>query len=228
LGLKDNNYTGFRLGAQYKLDDKTMLGFNYRSEVNFAATGTSQLIVATPAGAASSSYGSGTAHTTFPMSATLGAQHEFSDTWTGLVEYNWTQYSRNGQINFDSSIASLDGSTLKLNWLDQHTLRLGADYHGFSWPIRYGLSYISQVTDSSDARANLVAPGPAYGVTLGTGHAFDMGGNTLRVDGALEYETVSGDGNGAASGTTSAGSDVRAGSYATTATAVHLGASYTF
>ena len=68
---------------------------------------------------------------------------------------------------------------------------MGTEFLGLSWPIRFGLAWTNQVTDSNYAYAQFVAPAPAYTITLGTGHTCKIGERDLHMDAALEYDTLS-------------------------------------
>jgi long-subunit fatty acid transport protein len=238
--LKSWDYTGFRLGAQYKLAEKTMLGLTYRSEVNIHAAGDVSGNVITNQFAGTKvipiDSDTGTANTTFPMQIALGVQQTFSDDWSGLAEYDWSQYSRVGSVFFNTRIhaaaAGLDnnGASIQQNWFDQHNVRLAGDFHGFAWPIRFGYIWTSAVTDPDLARASFTPPGMAHTFTLGTGHAWTVAENPLQCDLAADYTMVQGDAGGSAaqSGQTGAGTDIRAGTYKAATYALHLGVAYNF
>jgi len=233
-GLKDTQAVAFRFGAQYKLDEATELGLNFRSEVNFKASGKVAGQVFSPvtaAGAANFAIAEAdaTARTTLPMAVTLGAIHKLSEEWNLLGEYSWTQYSRIGEIPVETSSTVVGNTSLKTDWRDQHNLRVGAEYLAMAWPIRYGYGYTSTVTNSDYARASFTPPGPAHTLTLGTGQDFAMGEQNLRFDAGFEYTMTSGDStNGAAAGAGGAGTDTRAGTYSASAYVAHLGLTYAF
>ena len=233
-GLKATNFTGFKLGAQYKFNEKTSLGLTYRSEVTLKGDGT---------------YGgklsagsvfpidekSATGEIIFPMAINLGLQHEYEQ-WRALAEYVWTQYSRVSEIVFEQAATANNGAIplgsprLKTNWKDQHSIKLGGEYFGMAWPIRFGYVWTSQVTDAPYARATFTPPGMSHTFTLGTGQDFTVGDRPLRFDTAVDYTFSSGDGEGASAGqpATATGSTTRAGTYKATSYAIHLGLSYAF
>ena len=213
--LKATDYAGFKIGAQYRLAENTKLGFNYRSEINLKADGTSTTNFN---GAVQPSNGA-KVMTTLPMQAQLGVVHDYQ-TWRALAEYVWTQYSRVGDIQIDDAV---DGrKNVAMNWKDEHQVRLGGEYLGMSWPVRFGYAWTSQVTNSDLARATFAPPASANTLTLGSGQIFQVASNPLQFDFAGEYTFASGDGNA------NVPADTRAGKYEVTALALHLGLTYAF
>ncbi|MBK7893136.1 MAG: outer membrane protein transport protein [Bdellovibrionales bacterium] len=236
-GLKDTEAMAFRLGGQYKLDEKTELGFGFRSEVNLEATGKVNAQLVSPnstAGAANPSYADAdaTARTTFPMAVTLGMSHKLNDEWNLFGEYAWTQYSRIGEIPIEAPTSTFPGlrsTSLQTDWRDQHNIRLAGEYVATAWPVRFGYGYTSTVTNPDYARASFTPPGPAHTLTVGTGNAVKVGESDLNYNLGLEYTTTSGDVGGKASAGSSAyGSDTRNGSYSASAYVLHMGVAYLF
>lgn len=233
-GLKGNQALAFRMGAQYKCDEDTEFGLAWRSEVNFKATGNVSGQITSPStalGAANPPVASAdaTAYTTFPMAISAGMLRKLSDEWNFLAEYTWTQYSRIGEIVLHTSSTTIGNTSVITDWRDQHNLRFGGEYLATAWPVRFGYGYTSAVTNPDYARASFVPPGPAHTWTIGSGKTFAMGENELRFDGAFEYTTSKGEVSGKAdSGTSSAGSDIRNGTYTATASVAHLSLSYLF
>ena len=84
----DTNYTGFKLGAQYKLNDKTDLGFTYRSEVDFEAEGNlSGSRHTVGGGVVDFSETSAKVGTLFPAAWNLSVSNRSCDNWRLLGEY---------------------------------------------------------------------------------------------------------------------------------------------
>lgn len=218
--LKDTNYGGFKVGVQYRLTEHTKLGFNYRSETNFKADGTSTAVQNNTVQPGRSA----TAETTFPMQAQLGIMHEYTE-WRALAEYNWSQYSRVGEIQVRDT-ATGGANYVPMKWKDEHQVRLGGEYLGISWPVRFGYAWTSAVTDKDLARASFAPPASANTLTLGTGQIFQVASNPLQFDIAGEYTFASGDGGTAAAGSTAG--DFRAGTYEVSAMALHAGLTYAF
>ncbi len=214
--LKDTQYNGFKLGAQYKLDDKTLLGLTYRSEVNFKAKGNVQAYPVTSgaAGAAAAPTGSATVETTLPMQVTIGSEHDYNETWKSLFEVAWTQYSRIKTL-------AINTTGITQNWNDQYNVRLGAEYHGWMLPARFGYGWTNQVTNSSYARPTFTPPAMAHTLTAGTGYSVAVFGSPLQLDGAVEETFASGNSKNEAAGVTP-------GKYSVNEIALHLGAVYAF
>jgi long-chain fatty acid transport protein len=233
--LKDTDYTGFKAGAQYKMNERTMIGLSYRSEVSLEAEGTLSGKVVPGSGAPSPvlqlDSRPAKAKTVFPQAATLGVWHNLSEIWNVGAEYVWTQYSRVDNINIEGDISiggavQTSSSQVQQNWKDQHNVRLGAEYLSFAWPVRAGYVWTSQVTDEAFARPTFTPPGDAHTFTLGTGTKFEIYGSPLQFDTAAEITTVSADGGTAAAGATTG--DSRQGNYRATAAALHLGLTMAF
>jgi long-chain fatty acid transport protein len=227
--LQDKMAPGFRLGAQYKVDDATTVGFNYRSQLNLQATGriggkVNGVVDADIADAPA------TASTVFPQQVTLGADHAFSDVWRGFFEYAWTQYSAVDILRVTTTTTAgainIVDPEVTQNWKDQHNVRLAAEYTGCHMPIRFGYGWTSQVTDKDFARASFTPPGQGHTLTLGSGITVGSTEKPINLDWAYEYTRVVGDGNGAAAGATTG--DVRTGEYKVEEHALHLAAAYNF
>jgi long-subunit fatty acid transport protein len=242
--LKDQE-SAFRLGAQWALSEKTHIGLTYRSEVALQASGNvdgtfyGRTAFAVPQSQIQS--GTATATTVFPQAVTLGIDQALSETWQALAEIAWTNYARVDNIgvqtagatfNVGATATSVGNTQLTQNWKDQYNFRLGGNYLGFSYPIRFGYGLTTQVTDSDWARPTFTPPGTSHTFTIGSGHTCDLMGQKIDFNGAAEYTIVSGDGNGRVSGDNVAASDgssdIRAGSYKTNSVALHLGVAYNF
>jgi long-subunit fatty acid transport protein len=209
--ISGTNYMGFRLGAQYKLSDSTMLGFTYRSDAPFSASTKSKV-----AGTTNDNKLLGT----FPDAYTLGVQHTFNANWNSLAELVWTNYSRMQNLQIQGTVGSSSSPKLELAWNDQLNVRLAGEYLGFGMPVRFGYIYTSRVTDPQFAKATFTPPGVAHTLTLGTGKNI---GDSFAVNGGLAHTWASGD--------VTAGNStdlVRNGTYSVAETALHLGASYSF
>ena len=152
--LSDTSYMGFKLGAQYKLSDKTQIGFTYLSDANFKLTGTKTLRTAL-----GTSNDPVTVGTDFPAAWTLGVSNQCLENWKFLGEFVWTQYSKDQNLSTSSN--GVGGAPILLNWKDEYNFRLAAEYKGFSWPIRFGYIWTSQVTDADYALPVIAPPGAA-------------------------------------------------------------------
>jgi long-subunit fatty acid transport protein len=226
--LDDTNYAGFKLGAQYRVDDDTRFALTYRSQVHLDAAGKIATTVYNGGSTTNFAEGDATAHTIFPQAITLGAEHRLSDQWRLLGEYVWTNYKKINTINVDGRSGAAVNPQLELHWNNQSNVRIAAEYRHFMWPLRFGYVWTSQVTRNETARPSFTPPGPAHTVTLGTGQEFGFGEQSLAIDGGLEYTVASGEGHGATAGTGTAGTDIRSGKYSVEEIALHLGATYGF
>lgn len=207
--LKASNYLGFKLGAQYKLNDKTNLGFSYRSEMTYETKGKLTTYYHAASTRTQLSEKDAKLGTLFPAAWTLGVEHKLNDMWKLYGEYVMTEYSKVTNISTEVDGAS---DPIELKWKDQTNIRVAAAYNGFAWPVRVGYVWTSQVTSKDHSLPQMIPPGPATTYTVGTGQSF----GPYAVNAGYEYTTVS----GTATGKT-AKNEV-------SETAIHLGGSYTF
>lgn len=224
--LKDTQYGGFKLGAQYKHSDNIRFGLTYRSELEFDAKGNMSADNYTAGGITHFGDGEAKVKTIFPQAITLGYMHDLSDTWHLMAEYAWTEYSKIKKIAVEGTAGAIANPTVDQLWKDQHNIRIGAEYLGWAMPVRFGYGWTSQVTHSDQARAAFAPPAPAHTLTAGTSYAM----NTWTFNGGFEYTFASGKGNpnGALAGTSSAGSDLRNGTFSVNEYALHLGVTKVF
>ena len=239
--LRDQQ-SAYKIGVQWAPTETTHFGVTYRSEVRLAAAGTigGQFTKRDQAGGAPSApvtSAPATANTVFPQAMTVGGDHSFNEMWKGLAEVAWTNYSAVDNISVTTTTTAgaipVVNPVVTQNWKDQWNARLGAEYGGWSWPVRFGYGFTSQVTASDWARPTFTPPGSSHTLTAGTGQTFELGGQKLEFNGAGEYTFVSGDGTGRAAGdntisTASSSADIRAGTHKTSSYALHLGLAYNF
>lgn len=225
--LKDDNNLAFKLGAQYKLGEKTSLGLTYRSQVRFEAEGKFGGNVITNSATLPIDETDAKAHTIFPQQIALGVMHQYNENWRSAAELVWTEYSKVDKVQVEGTMTRSGGTAIaggadpviQQRWSDQWNLRLGGEYVGYSYPIRFGYVYTTTVTAPEWARAAFLPPGPAHTLTLGTGKAI---GESFQIDGGLEYTTGKAD---VGSGNSV---DIRPGKYEVTAYGAHVGVSYLF
>lgn len=226
--------SALRAGLQYDLSDSTHMGLTYRSEVPLKASGDINGEAHTAGSTTAFAPTTGSANTIFPQAVTAGVDHAFNDMWKGLAEVAWTQYSRVDAINIVGQVGTSTNPSVIQNWKDQWNARLGAEYVGWSWPVRFGYGFTSQVTATDWARPTFTPPGVSHTLTVGSGQTFEIMGQKLDFNGAGEYTFVSGDGTGVAAGagTTAtlppASNDIRAGTHKTSSFALHLNLAYNF
>lgn len=211
--LKDTQYNGFKLGAQYKLAGKTEFGLTYRSEVTFKAKGTVSGMdygIATPIAKTDVTVGS-----LFPAALTLGVAHELSESWKILSEFVFTQYSR--VTNLAVNETGKTGTPIELKWKDQSEIRLAGEYSGAALPVRFGYIWSSQVTSSDYASPTFTPPGAAQTLTLGTGKTLGLSGEqSMQINAGFEYLWSQGSGTGTPA------------KYALHAYGLHFGVQYAF
>ena len=205
--LKDTNFMGFKLGAQYKLSETMNLGFTYRGETNFKAKG--KFSAHNAGGAVVIPETNAKVGTSLPAAWTLGVTNQFTEEWKLLGELVYTEYSKIKSVATENDTTG--SSHLQLDWKDQINVRLAAEY-AMAWPIRFGYIWTSKVTNNDYAYPTLTPPGDAHTLTLGTGQAF----GDMRFDAGVEYTMVSGSATGAQL------------KNELTAYALHLGGAYTF
>lgn len=223
--LEAQEFTGFKVGAQYIPSEVWGLGLSVRTAIEFEAEGDAAVQIQAPAqaptGAFTSRTGTAKIKSTFPLQANIGGHwNVVPDAWRAYLEYGYTQYSEVEQLEITTAVPGIPAqSTIPQNWDDQHHVRLAGEFLGMSWPVRFGYVFTSQVVPEADARATFSAPGIGHTLTVGTGHKFmeDM----LRFDAGLEHSWITGDvGNNV---TPAVG-----GKYETVGTALHLGLAYLF
>jgi long-chain fatty acid transport protein len=227
--MTGSNYLGFRLGAQYDISKDTQIGLTYRSALNVKVSGKYGGVYYSPAALAVDK-NHAEVLTTLPQSLNLGIRQALSENWNLLAEYDWINYSVVNQITLNGKLSVMNGGVtlasdapdLETDWNDQHVVRIAAEYLGCGVPLRFGYLWTNQIVPSNLARATTTPPGMGHSVTLGSSYAL---GN-FSLDGAMEYAIVSGNGDGAAAGSTA--SDVRDGKYTATTFGLDLGVSYTF
>lgn len=235
--LSETDYTGYKLGVQYKPAENTKIGLEYRSEVKLNMQGNyggtvNQGSVSLPIDGSNA-----TLRSTMPMQVVLGAEQDY-EKWRALAQYDWTQYSRVGELNVDGSVTANGGTVavqggglhIQEHWNDQHVIRLGGEYMGWSWPLRFGYSWTNQVTDSSYASPAAFPPAMLHTLAVGTGQTFAIMDHPLEFNAAVEYDMSSGSANGAQAGQPfdSNVNQTRAGTVALNIWAMHLNAMYSF
>jgi len=222
--MTGSNMLGYRLGVQYEPNEIWGLGLMYRNAVGLTANGR----VGGYAELAGTQYGSADGDLSvkagFPQQLSIGGHCKAMKPWEFFAEYTWSQYGQIDRLDFEGSYGIL-GTTVSvsdqmLNWSDQNAYRLGAEYQGWSWPLRMGFVWTSKVTPEDKATTTLAPPGVAHTYQIGTGQKF-LTDKSLSVDGGFEYTTNTG----------TVGDDVtgpKHGTYSGTVWALHLGTTYRF
>ena len=218
--LQATSYSGFKLGAQWKLNEMWDIGLTIRSNVPFKARGNVNGQVMSPLGDEAIAQNGISVSTTLPDAYQLGAEYKASATWHIFGEFDYISYSRVKNLQVSGTIAipnvgSINDKSLQLGFKDQQQFKIAAEYSGFMMPIRYGYAWTSRVSDSQFAQPGLVPPGPANTLTLGTGYAIN---EMINLNGGVEYTWASGTGSPPA----------KLGKYEVKELAFHVGADYAF
>jgi long-subunit fatty acid transport protein len=220
--MESTEYTGFRLGLMYEPKKDMGFGLSYRSEMAVKGEGkvNAKYETAATVGTVNEApEGDVEIDTVFPAELSLSG-HRKVDNWMWVVQFTWTNYQRVEKLEFKGKILGNDIPAIDTKWNDQYSIRVGSEYSGYSWPIRFGVSTTTAVTNADYPRPTFTAPGQGYGITLGTGKM--LMSDKLSLDGSFEYTWAEADvgddtKNGAPEGT-----------YKSAANVLYLGATYTF
>jgi long-subunit fatty acid transport protein len=222
---------GYRLGVQYAPTKDWGVSLAWRSPVYFFANGNAQgtyEIVGNGGGlngkGNASTDGNVTVSSVFPQQYVLGGFYNLSDIWHLYAAGEYANYAQNQQIHIAGTIKAsvfprAGDPDVQQQWTDQYTYRLGAEYAGYSWPIRFGVIYQTIMENNIFAKPVFFAPGNNSTVVVGTGHAI---ATNLNLDGGLEYSTDSASVSGVSQ------TESKNGSYSTTTYALHAGLTYVF
>jgi len=143
---------GFNLGLLHKLNNKTRLGFSYRSEVIIEARGGDAEFDDIPA-ALEDTFADGEFDADLPLPAelTLGIAYDYSDKLTLAFDFNHTFWDVYDElvIEFDNGLTSTNAR----NYEDASIFRFGAQYrYNEKWTLRGGIYFDeSPVPDGSFA-----------------------------------------------------------------------------
>ena len=206
------NFTGFRVGAQYKAD-KLSLGLNLRTPLSVKLKGDTATGVNTNPTKKDSDT---TVSATFPLALSLGADYALDSKLKLLSDISYTNYSANKTLGINSK--TLGDVSKTLNWHDLYVLRFGSEFKvQDNIVLRAGYALISAVTNKAYANATYSSPGVGHSLTLGAGSKFGK----LDANAALDYSFASGhsDGNGA---------NALSGDYRSHSYTAHLGVAYSY
>lgn len=233
-GLKGSSMMGYRLGAQYDINESWGVGFSYRNAMHFAASGKLYVKAQTSTGiTADSAETDMSVKTQLPQQLNLGTHYKFNDKWTGFFEYDWTNYGVVDRLMYEGSYSTTITGAGPLpeqyvGWSDQHNLRFAGEYSGFDAPVRFGYVYTSRVASNNYATSTLAPPGAGHTVSLGSGHSWWE--KTLDVNGAVDYTIISGSvgPNDPLNAGATTRATTKAGNYEASVVTVHIGATYGF
>jgi long-chain fatty acid transport protein len=119
---------------------------------------------------------------TTPDMITSGARFDMSDGWTGLVEVDWTHWSRFREIRITALNPAQPDDITTTRWKDTFFASLGAEYHASpSWTFKAGAGYDqSPTTDDNrepripDADRIWLSAGVRYRVSQSTDLSFTV------------------------------------------------------
>ena len=143
---------GFNLGILHEVNEKTRLGFNYRSEVILEARGGDADFNDFPDALGVSSSGKFDADLPLPAELTLGFAYDYSDKLTLAFDYNYTFWDVYEElvIEFDNGSSSVNPR----NYQNSSILRFGAQYRlNEKWALRGGIYF-----DESPVQDGYFAP----------------------------------------------------------------------
>lgn len=147
---------GYMLGIIEHFDNVT-LGVAYRSSLQHHLTGPLKFGLDSSGTGATIRSLTGlftdtkqTTPVTTPDMITSGARVVFSDSWTALAEFDWTNWSRAREIRVHAFNPAQPDEITTLRWKDAFFASLGAEYRaGPSWTFRAGTGYDqTPVTDA--------------------------------------------------------------------------------
>ena len=139
---------GYMFGAVEKFDNVT-LGVAYRSSLQHHLAGPLKFTLDSSGIGATIRSLTGlfadtrqTTPVTTPDMITSGARVAFSDDWTGLAEFDWTDWSRVREIRVQAQNPAQPNEVTTLRWKNAFFASLGAEYRaGPLWTIRAGTGF---------------------------------------------------------------------------------------
>ncbi len=148
VGFSKSEATGSGVGATFgalvKPLDWLHLGFVYRLPTKVKLEGDTE-IVSPATGAIADDF---VTHFTFPGRATVGLAVKPQTNWAVAFDANWYDYS--GADKFRISYDNLPTAYQKLDWQDNCSFHLGAEYKPIDWlSLRTGIGYQTAVIPDS-------------------------------------------------------------------------------
>lgn len=142
----DDTSWGFNAGVLWEMDEKTRIGFHYRSKIDQDLEGDGEFTIppeAVPLQASGAFVKSDIkADVTIPEVINLSAVHQLNDEWTVMGDIQWTRWSRIEQIVIDYENPAQPNSALDLEWDDTFKLAAGADYkYSDAFTFRFGMAF---------------------------------------------------------------------------------------
>jgi long-chain fatty acid transport protein len=140
---------GFTAGAIVKLTDDLTAGLSYRSSLQHDLKGplTFTLDGAGIGATVRALTGlftntTGVAPLTMPDMIEFGARERLSDAWTGMIEVDWTHWSRVRALVVTAANPAQPPDVTTIRWNDAVYGSIGAEYHASPrWTFRGGVAY---------------------------------------------------------------------------------------
>ncbi len=179
LDLNGTNWSGFRLGIQYRPIPELSLGAAYRSKIDVIADGDDGLALAQVQNPEFDFL--------LPQKYTFGARFDW-ERFGVAADYEFTDQSQNDSQELRGDIGGNPVSVDQIfNWRDGHTIRAGVEYRvtatGGFVPVRAGYVFDGRVSDPAYPSAFGTPPSATNSITLGVGYVRD----TWQVNAAGAY-----------------------------------------
>ena len=185
---------GFNLGALFELNENTLLGLSYRSQVKYDdnngdATFNTLAGAELLAGALGLVKTNTRAELDMPATATLSAYHKLTEKWAIMGTITWTDWSSFNElrIKFDSGAAD---NVTTLDWEDSFYYAVGATwYYNDHWTFRGGVAYDETPVPSAKLRTPRVPDDDRIWISAGSSYEFldrwgiDFAGTYIFTDG---------------------------------------------
>jgi len=175
---------GWNVGLLYDINDKTRLGFAYRSNVDHSIKGSADFtrsaglntVLGTSTAFADASISTGI---NLPETLSLSLYQTFDSKWTMLADVTWTKWSR-----FDKLVVEYDSAqpttTIPENWEDSLRYSLGVNYQADAkWIYRAGLALDETPIATAEDRTARLPDEDRIWLSLGFGYKIS---NTSSVD----------------------------------------------
>lgn len=210
----DGDAWGYRLATHYKLSEKHMLGFMYRSKITHKLQGSVELSNLNTSGSNYQTIFGGTTFktsselkTTLPQSLIVGYSYMPDEKWTFNFDFEWMDWStiRDELVTYPDSLSGAQSSVLNTgnpvqhDWDSVYSFAAGFEYKANDrLRLRSGY-YYHQSPIPNDTFDSSIPDDNSHGVTVGFGYdlkkdlTLDMAYSALFHDDRIVDNTV---GNG--------------------------------
>jgi len=165
LDVEDEAW-GWNAGAIFTLPAATRIGLSYRSKLDYALTGDTQVttLAGTPIAPAS---GSTLVDVTFPDSIELSAAQPIGSLLELRADINWMNWSEIDTVLAINPATGLTRDVLQFGFKDTTRVALGLDYKkGERWSLRTGIAWDESPVDE-DVRTVRLPDDDRWWVTVG-------------------------------------------------------------